>query len=118
MMSILGPIPTLVTLFCILTCPAGMNLQYRINIFVYQSWTLLFDVVFSFIAIPVLFFPMTMGYLAGAAKNFNGSLYPLTVFLVLNGAAVAVAILAMLFTRYYVVLPDAHLLKVHTKGLF
>ncbi|EYC10743.1 hypothetical protein Y032_0054g2528 [Ancylostoma ceylanicum] len=115
--SIFSPVPTLVALFCIITCPARMESQYRINLLLYQIWSLLFDFVFSLCVTPVLFYPMTMGYLAGIGRNFNGSLYPLTVFIFLNIALIGVAVLNMLLTRYYAIIPAEHFLRKHSKGL-
>ncbi|EYC40850.1 hypothetical protein Y032_0593g405 [Ancylostoma ceylanicum] len=92
-----------------------MGWQYRINLFLYQVWCLLLDVVYSFVAAPVVFYPMTMGYVAGIAKSFDGSLYPITVFLFINLAVVGVAIKAMLLARYYAVLPNNHFLKAHNE---
>ncbi|EYC04355.1 hypothetical protein Y032_0088g2157 [Ancylostoma ceylanicum] len=114
--SIFSPIPTLVALFCIITCPARMGSQYRINLLLYQIWSLLFDFVFSLCVTPVLFYPMTMGYLAGIGRNFNGSLYPLTVFIFLNIALIGVAVLNMLLTRYYAIIPAEHFLRKHSKA--
>lgn len=95
-----------------------MGAKYRISLFLYQLWTLIFETALSFVATPVLFFPMTMGYINGLAQNVDGSLYPLTVFLFMNVAAIGVAILTILFSRYHAVLSTKHFLKLHSKGSF
>lgn len=116
-LTFLSPGCSLVAIYCVIKYPANMLTSYRLNLFIYQLSSLLFDFSFSTVASGVIFFPMTMGYAAGLATYINTTLYPLVVFVLICITSVDVAILGMFFCRLQLIIPASHTLKLKTRGL-
>lgn len=117
-LSVVGPLCNFLAMYCIVTSPDRFSIIYRANMFMLQLFLMAFNILFSLIAIPVIFFPMTMGYSAGLAAITPDMLCLLTIIIFVFINLLFVTFIGIHLSRIQMILPQSHKLKISTKGLY
>lgn len=115
-LSFVGPLSNILAMYCVVSCPDRFSVSYRANMFMHQLFLMGYDTAFSFVSIPVIFFPMPMGYSAGvgAIGQELSALFIILTFICIN--LIFVAFVGIHLSRIQMVLPQPHVLKISTKG--
>ncbi|PIO62801.1 7TM chemoreceptor, partial [Teladorsagia circumcincta] len=105
-------------IYCIFYKSPKQMGAYKWYLLIYQLSSTLFDFVYMFFTLPVIFFPVPMGYPASWIAQWLSISGHTAVALVVTTCLCLVASIVMLFVyRCHVIIPAHHVLKVNDNGL-
>ncbi|KAK6020900.1 7TM chemoreceptor, partial [Ostertagia ostertagi] len=107
----------LFALYCIVFKSTKQMGAYKWYLLAYQMVSTVFDIVYTGVTLPVIFFPITMGYPAGwIAHWLSISTYASIIMVVLICSLLAASILNLFHYRCHLVTPTRHFLKSIDNG--
>ncbi|PIO75068.1 7TM chemoreceptor [Teladorsagia circumcincta] len=104
-------------IYCILCKSPKQMGAYKWYLLIYQLSSTLFDFVYMFFTLPVIFFPVPMGYPASWIAQWLSISGHTAVALVVTTCLCLVASIVMLFVyRCHIIIPAHHMLKANDNG--
>ncbi|KAK6023432.1 7TM chemoreceptor, partial [Ostertagia ostertagi] len=116
-LSILSLFLNLFAFYCI-ACKSTKHMgAYKWYLLAYQTASLVYDAVYSLIILPVIFFPMAMGYPGSWIAHWLSISGHAGVIMVILTCSLLVACILNLFNyRCHLVTPAHHFLKINDNG--
>ncbi|KAK6057530.1 7TM chemoreceptor [Cooperia oncophora] len=104
-------------IYCILYKSTKQMGAYKWYLLSYQLCSTAFDIVYMFVTLPVIFFPVPMGYAASwIAQWLSISGHTAVQFVVTLCLCLVGSIVNLFLYRCYVIMPDHHILKSRVNG--
>ncbi|VDO23286.1 unnamed protein product [Haemonchus placei] len=108
----------LLSLYCILTKSPAQMAAYKWYLLIYQTISTVFDTVYLVLTLPIIFFPIPMGYPASWTIPWIPITTHLAVLLVVYIATLFGATIVSLFMyRCHVITPARHFSKISHQGM-
>ncbi|KAL6729743.1 hypothetical protein Aduo_000772 [Ancylostoma duodenale] len=116
-LSVVTPPVNLFAMFCILRKSPSQMGSYKWFLLAYQSTSTTFDFLLTVLVLPVVFFPIPMGYPDSAiARKLSFSANVALSAIVITVPVLTVCIVVLFLYRCHVIIPQQHVLKVNRKG--
>ncbi|EYB82760.1 hypothetical protein Y032_0352g3282 [Ancylostoma ceylanicum] len=116
-LSALTPPVNIFAIYCILRKSTSQMGPYKWFLLAYQSTSTAFDFVLTIIVLPVVFFPIPMGYADSAiAQLLSLNTHVALCSVVITAPILTVCIVALFLYRCHVIIPHHHFLKINKKG--
>ncbi|WKX91978.1 hypothetical protein Q1695_010203 [Nippostrongylus brasiliensis] len=114
-LAVLCTLSILLALYLIIASSDQQSKFHRMNLFVLQLSLLLFNVTFSIVAIPVSYFPMTMGYAAGLMTSSPTPCYAIIVMIIISLDMANISVGGLIGCRIQMTIPPQHFMKKHVQ---
>ncbi|VDL80399.1 unnamed protein product [Nippostrongylus brasiliensis] len=114
-LAVLCTLSILLALYLIIASSDQQSKLHRMNLFVLQLSLLLFNVTFSIVAIPVSYFPMTMGYAAGLMTSSPTPCYAIIVMIIISLDMANISVGGLIGYRIQMTVPPQHFMKKHVQ---
>ncbi|KAL6729751.1 hypothetical protein Aduo_000779 [Ancylostoma duodenale] len=116
-LSIVTPPVNIFALYCIIRKSTKQMSSYKWYLLAYQLTSSIFDFVFTVLILPVVFFPIPMGYADSMVARWIslGSHISLVLFISCV-PFLTVTILSLFVYRCHLIIPQHHFLKINKRG--
>lgn len=116
-LSIITPPINIFALYCILRKSSKQMGNYKLYLLAYQLTSSTFDLVFTFLIVPVVFFPIPMGYPDSLiARRISLGAHVSLIIFISSIPFLAVCILSLFSYRCQLIIPRHHFFKTDQKG--
>ncbi|RCN30224.1 7TM chemoreceptor [Ancylostoma caninum] len=116
-MSFLSPIVNLFTIFCILCKSTKPMSAFKWYLLIYQVTSSIFDFMYTTVTLPVIFFPLPMGFTASwMAEWFSITVHTTFIIVIPSFPCVATCIFGLFAYRIHLIIPHNHFLKISENG--
>ncbi|KAL6729752.1 hypothetical protein Aduo_000780 [Ancylostoma duodenale] len=118
-LSIVTPPVNIFALYCIVRKSSKQMGHYKWYLLAYQLVSCTFDFVFTVLIVPVVFFPIPMGYAdSPLARWMSLSSHAALIIFISSVPFLAVSILSLFSYRCQLIIPRHHFLKTSQRGQF
>ncbi|EYC26138.1 hypothetical protein Y032_0011g1580 [Ancylostoma ceylanicum] len=115
--SFLSPVVNFFTIFCILRKSTKAMSAFKWYLLMYQVTSTIFDFIYTTVAVPVIFFPLPMGYTGSwMAEWFSISVHTMFIIVIPSFPCVATCIFGLFAYRIHVIIPSNHFLRISENG--
>lgn len=116
-LSILAPPVNLYTVYCIVWKSTRQMGSFKWYLLLYQVTCMLFDFVFTTVTLPVIFFPLPMGYTGSwIAEKLNITVHATFLMVVPAIPCVSACIHSLFFYRLHIIAPHGNFFRKYDKG--
>ncbi|VDO75710.1 unnamed protein product [Haemonchus placei] len=116
-LSIMALVMNLFAVYCVVCKSTKQMGVYKWYLLIYQAASTLFDFVYTSLTLPVIFFPVPMGYPgAWIAEWLSISSHAATITVILTCSMMAAAVLSLFNYRLFVVTPTHHFMRISDNG--
>ncbi|KAK6037694.1 7TM chemoreceptor [Cooperia oncophora] len=115
-LSVIALLINLFAIYCIVCKSTKQMGTYKWYLFAYQIASTAFDLVYTGLTLPVIFFPIPMGYPgAWIAQWLSISSHAAVISVILTCSLLVATILNLFNYRCHLVTPNYHFLKINAK---